>query len=62
MGRGFSFALGRVLERMSLTSRAGRHKSQPQVDPARRGLATGRRRILEHVATMSTEKRLKMPR
>jgi hypothetical protein len=66
MGREFSLGLGRVLEQIMLASVGPRHKTQArseaQGDSADRALPTGQRRILEHVAMMSVEKRLKMPR
>jgi hypothetical protein len=76
MGRGFSFGLGRVLQQIGLTSVGARHRSPAQssvLHPAflagevQNGsadavLSTGQRRILEHVAMTSVERRLKMPR
>lgn len=72
------FGLDRVLEHITLISRRegtafglprGRtNEHQPQVAVEARGkrkgegLATGQRRILEHVLRTSAEKQLKMPR
>jgi hypothetical protein len=61
MGRVFSFGLDRVLEQIVLTSVGARRKTPPQGDSADGVLPTGQRRILEHVAMMSVEKRLRMP-
>jgi hypothetical protein len=66
MGREFSFGLGRVLQQIGLTSVDAGHRSPAQSgvqnDSADAVLSTGQRRILEHVAMTSAERRLKMPR
>jgi len=59
MGRVFSFGLDRVLEEIVLASTGARSKAAPQEDPADRAIPVGQRRILEHVALMSVEKRIR---
>jgi len=58
MGRLHSLGLERVLERMVLTAAGARRKILPAGDAADGSLPTGQRRILEHVAMMSVDKRL----
>jgi hypothetical protein len=62
MGRVVSFGLDRVLERIMLISGAARRRAAAPSASSDSELRTGQRRILEHVAMTSVEKRLKMPR
>ena len=61
MGRVLSFGLDRVLGHIVVIS-AARARARALGHSASRALPTGQRRILEHVAMTSLEKRLKMPR
>lgn len=59
MGKMRSLGLDRVLEHIVLTSVGSGRKAPPQGGSAGVSLPTGQRRILEHVAMMLVEKRIR---